>query len=185
MFLYMKFNNPFPRKPNGTHLTHKDVGGARVANVELLNVGVLALADTRLVLFEGADRISRLVPLEGSPVPATEVIDKDLVRLDVRLGIGDTVIFKTTSDGETLVDGYDKDPPVPNRVVSAVGGAVWDISDKFELATLETGSIGRMIASDAEPDLTGRPVGINVTFLAVLYSVNTPAVTVIYFVVCR
>lgn len=155
------------------------------AAVELPNVGVLVLGLTRFVSFEGEDKIPRMATLEGSPVPVIEIIDKDLVRLDVRPGMGDTVIFKTTFDGETLVDRYDKDCPVPMRVVGTVEGAVGDISDKFELDTLESGSIGKVISSDAEPDLTGRPVGINVTFLAVLYSVTTPAVTVMYLVVCR
>lgn len=156
-----------------------------MTEVELLNVGVLALGFTRPVTFEGEDKISRLATMEGSPVPAAGLIDKDLVRLDVRLGTGDTLIFKTTFDGETLVDGYEIKTPVPTRVVAAVRGAVWDISDRFEFATLESGLIGKSISGDAEPDLAGRPVRINVTFLAVLYSVTTPAVTVIYFVVCR
>ena len=156
-----------------------------MAKVELLNVDVLALGVTRLVTFEGEDTISRLATLEGSPVPAAELIDRDLVRLDVRLGIEDTPVFKTTFDGETLVDGYETKTPVPTRVVAAVRGAVGDIRDRFEFATLESGPIGKIIPSDAEPGLIGRPVGINVIFLAVLYSVTTPAVTVIYFVVCR
>ena len=156
-----------------------------MAEVELSNVGVLIMGVTRLVLFEAEDKISKLATLEGSPVPATEIIANGLVRLDFRLGMGDTVIVKTPFDGETLVDGYDKGCPVPSKVPAADGGAVWDMSDKLELATLETGFTGKIISSDVKTGLTGRPVGTNVTFLAALYSVTTPAVTVIYFVVCR
>lgn len=84
------------------------------------------------------------------------------------------------------MEGYDKGRPVPTRVVGTEGIAVSDTSDKLELATLDTGTIGgKDIPRDVRTDLTGRPVGINVTLLGFSNSVATPAVTVTYFVVCR
>lgn len=158
-----------------------------MARVELSNVGVLVVGVTSLVLFESEDEISKLAPLERSPVPTTEPIEEtDPVMLDVRLGMGDTVIVKPEFEGRTGVERYDEGRPVPTKVVCGVGAAaVWDVRDKLELATLETGSIGNVISRDVRTDLTGRPVGINVIFLGVLNSVATPAVTVINSVVCR
>lgn len=95
-----------------------------MAKVELSNVSVLIVGVTRLVSFEAEDRISTLATLEGSPVPAAVIIEYDLVRLDFRLGMGDTVIVNTPFDGEALVDGYGKGCPVPSKLMGADGGAV-------------------------------------------------------------
>lgn len=173
------------RKPDGSQSTHKVIDGARVGRVELSNVGVFAVGVTSLVSFEGKDEIPVLAKLDGSPVPTTEIVETDLVRLGVRLGVGETVIVKTTFDERTLVEEYDNGCPVPTKVLGTGRVAGWDMSDKLELGTLETGSIGKIISSDVKTDLIGRLVGISVTFLGVLYSVTTPDVTVIYFVVCR
>lgn len=85
------------RKP----VTHKDIDGARVAMVELSNVGVLTVGVTSLVLFEGTGGIPKLATLEGSPVPTTTLIETDLVRLNLWLGMGDTMIVEVIFDGRT------------------------------------------------------------------------------------
>ena len=143
-----------------------------MARVEFLNVDVLVVGVTSSVVFEDKDKISKMATLEGSPVPTTDSIEAelvrldvrlgeadlirlkvrlgeaDLVRLDVRLGIGDTVTVKTVFDGRTRVEGFDTGRPVPTKVVGTEGVAIWDTSDKLELATLETGSIGKIISRD-------------------------------------
>lgn len=129
-----------------------------MTRVEFSNVGVLDVGVTRLILIEGKGVTSKVTMLGETPVPLIELIETNLVRLDLMLGMGDTVIVKTPLDGRTRVEESDEGRPVPTKVVGASRVAVRDVRDKLELATLETGSIGKVISRDVEAGLPDRPV---------------------------
>ena len=110
------------------------------------------------------------VDVNGSPVP-----EIDLVKLKVRLEIGDTVTVEMIFDGRTRMVEGNRGDPVPTRSVRTKEIVILDTSDRLEFATLETSTGGKEAPSDVvKTGLTGTT---NVILLGVVNSVATPAVT--------